>query len=455
MKEKAAKKPGVLVCDDNQLFREAVKVALAERYEVTTVTDAEQAVALLRTRRVDVVLLDVQMRTPDEGLRYIPLLKKEDPDVAIIMSSGISDFETVREAMKQGAVDYVPKSASYLDLTLSLERVTRLREERLRRQQQNSEVMGYHNRHVLIGRHPLMESLRRTIDKVRASSSNVVILGEPGVGKEVVARLLRGAAADGSLVPFVSVDSSTIQSATAESLLFGHEKGAFTGADRMHKGLFEEANGGIIYFDEIGNMPLDIQAKLLRVIQEKEIVRMGSSRSLPLEFRVICATNQDMEKMVERHEFRFDLLSRLNVIPMKIPALRERREDIPLLVEYFVEKHGKRARFTPEALECMARYSWPGNVRELSNLVAYVITMTEGEEVDVLDLPPKLLQAAPASAAEPEGSLYDRVKAFEKEVLTSELAKAKTVAELARKLGMDRSHLYAKLKSYGIQAGKT
>lgn len=279
---------------------------------------------------------------------------------------------------------------------------------------------------------------------------------------------------NGELENFVAVDSSTIQKSTAESILFGHEKGAFTGADQLKRGLFEEADGGVIYFDEIANMPGDIQTKLLRVLQEKEVVRMGASKAIPLEFRTVCATNQDLERLSDSGEFKFDLLQRLSVVPLYIPPLRERREDIPLLLEFYLEKHknaeGQVLEFTEEAMKVLVNYSWKGNVRELVNLVAYVVTMAEGLQIGVEDLPEKMrgvvakpfdtsaervpVQATPVLSSN-EQNYYKSLKQFEKEFLGQAYKQVNgRISEMAKNIGLDRSYLYTKLKAYGIYKSK-
>ena len=269
------------------------------------------------------------MRTRNEGLLFIPKILAIDPDISIVMCSLKTDFETVREAMRLGASDFLAKNASREELIYTLSQTIERRTLLQRHSQQTFESLTLQRRHVIIGSGPGVSSLRSKIEKVRNASSNVIITGETGTGKELVARQLRKTLADGSLTPFLAIDSSTIQSSTAESILFGHERGAFTGAEKMTKGLFEEANGGIVYFDEISNMPLNIQSKLLRVIQEKEITRLGSSKVITLDFRVVCATNKDLEHLVKLGEFKDDLLQRLNVIPVQIPTLRETQRGYP------------------------------------------------------------------------------------------------------------------------------
>jgi two-component system response regulator AtoC len=457
--------PLLLICDDDATFHLAVKQSLKGKCECRSAYNSDEANVILKKNPIDLVLLDVEMRTPDEGLNALRVFRGTDPDVPVVMSSGRTDFETVREAMRTGAADYVSKDSDPDSLWHVLQRVLERKQLRQRTEQQNFEVTTHQRQHLLVGQSPKIQALRKIIEKVRMSPANVVIHGETGTGKEVVARQLRRTLPDGSLAPFVAVDSSTIQSATAESLLFGHEKGAFTGAEKMTKGIFEEAHGGIVYFDEIANMPLDIQAKLLRVIQEKEFVRLGSSKVIQSDFRVICATNRDLEAMVKSGGFKDDLLQRLNVLPIDLPPLRERTEDIPLLVDHFLSRqHGIRPglHLTEEALATLQAYPWPGNIRELSNMIAYVATMAEGDEVDVSDLPPKFRDAgrsqataSASSASATSGSFYERVGKFEKEILSAEYQQHNgNVSKLALSLGMDRSHLYTKLKEHGIHSPK-
>jgi two-component system, NtrC family, nitrogen regulation response regulator NtrX len=461
----------VLICDDDPIFHMALKHTLKLKggYQCRSAYNSDEGEAILKNRPVDIILLDVQMRTGDEGLRSIERFRAVDPDAAIIMSSGRTDFETVRQALVIGANDYVAKDSDPGALLHVLERVLEKRRIVQRRAQQDYEVSSLQRQHILVGESRAMQTLRRTIERVRQSPANVLIFGETGAGKEVVARQLRMPLEDGSLAPFVAIDSSTIQSNTAESLLFGHEKGAFTGAERQVKGVFEEADGGVVYFDEIANMPLDIQAKLLRVLQEREFSRMGSTRIIESSFRVICATNKDLELMSEKGLFKDDLYQRLNVLPIIIPPLRDRTEDIPQLVAHFLRKQpgGAGLSFTPGAFETLQGYAWPGNIRELGNLIAYVAAMTDGNEVDTADLPPKVRDAASrkasSTAPRPEGpesaetlsSFYEHVAGFERKLLTGEYERhTGNISRMAMKLGMDRSHLYTKLREHGIHPTK-
>lgn len=445
-------KPKILICDDDKIFHMTVKHSLKGFCECKSAHNSEEALTILRNNKIDIVLLDIQMRTDREGLDCLPRIKELDPDVAVVMSSGLTDFAVVREAMRAGAVDYVPKGSEPDELKHAIDRVIR-RSDLIRKcDQQNSEVKRTQNQHRLVGESKAINDLRKLISKLQTSKANILITGETGTGKEVVARQLRGNTVDGSLEPFISIDSSTIQHTTAESLLFGHEKGAFTGAEKSTKGIFEEANGGVVYFDEIANMSLDIQAKLLRVLQEKEVKRLGSNRILEPDFRVIAASNKDLDGMSRAGTFKEDLLQRLNVIPITIPPLRERKDDIPLLIEHFVKKHSPGAEgkiFTNSAVEQMLAYDWPGNVRELSNTIAYLLVMTETAEIDVADLPPKFRQLRPTTNT--ASDFYDRIACFERKILADEYNRMEgNVSKMALALNMDRSHLYTKLKEHGL-----
>ena len=457
----------ILICDDNPVYQRYHQGILDESFRITSAQDCDQALKIIREQSIDLLLLDIQLRSSNEGIQYIPRFLATDPELAIIMISSTTDFRTFREAMRLGAVNYVAKDFDKDEINHTLRQTLERRSLLKKNQQQNVETLSHQRQNVLLGESKAMKDLRRKIEKVRESTTHVIIHGETGTGKELVARQLRKTYENQTLEPFMAIDSSTIQSTMAESILFGHEKGAFTGADKTMKGLFEEANQGVVYFDELANMPLEIQAKLLRVIQEKEVKRLGSSRTIKLEFRVICATNRDLEKMSQTGQFKEDLYQRLNVIPIQIPPLRERIEDIPLLVDHFLRKKSSPNRplqIAPEALEALMAYDWPGNVRELENTVAYVATLFEGETIEIADLPPKLRESIRKKAKENLPSMirlesnqpfYQRVEAFERDLLMREIEQHQgSLSKLAVTLGMDRSHLYTKMKEFGIRVGK-
>ncbi len=441
----------ILICDDDPLFRKTLGVLLQGYGTVVAVQHSDEALALLQRRSFDLLILDVQMRTPDEGLRAIPRVHAIVPDLTILMLSGRNDFGTVREALRVGAADYLVKDFEPEEFKIAIERVLGKGDLEKRNRNRGAETIRESKHYRLVGETPAIAQVRKIADKFRASDANVLIRGETGTGKEIVARLLRKSESDGSFEPFVAIDSATLHSQTAESILFGHEKGAFTGADRIKRGLFEEADGGIIFFDEIGNMPVEIQAKLLRVLQEKEIVRLGSNRPIPLAFRVVAATNRPLEEMANTGAFLPDLLQRLNVLPITLPNLRERRDDISLLVDHFLRgKGGDSFEMTAAAREAFANYRWPGNVRELFAMIEYSAALSDDRVIDLADLHPRILDPANSLGASAMG-FYAKVADYEAELLRSAYGNSSgNISQLALELGMDRSHLHTKLKLYGI-----
>ncbi len=458
----------ILICDDNPVYHQYLQRSLSPSFKVTATRDGDEALKALKEQSIDLMLLDIQLRSPTEGIQYIPKFLAADPDLTIVMISATTDFRTFRDAMRLGAVDYIAKDFDADEIQHTLKKALERRGLLKKTQQQNFETLTHQRQNLLLGNSKAMQDLRRRIEKVRESTTHVIIHGETGTGKELVARQLRKTLTHDTIEPFVAIDSSTIQSTMAESILFGHEKGAFTGADRTTKGIFEEAHQGIVYFDELANMPLEIQAKLLRVIQEKEVKRLGSSRTIKLDFRVICATNRDLEKMATEGQFKEDLYQRLNVIPIQIPPLRERTEDIPLLVDHFLKRQSHPSQplqMSDEALEALMAYPWPGNVRELENTIAYIATLFDGEKIEVADLPPKLRESIRKKAKDKLAHIlesdcskpfYQRVEEFERDLLTRELTQHQgSLSKLAVSLGMDRSHLYTKMKEFGIRPSKT
>ncbi len=454
--------PKVLVCDDDKNIHLALKAALGKEYDLKSAYNGDEAKAILKNNYVDLILLDMEMREKDEGLNTIPKLLEIQSDAIIIFFSGKTDFEYVRNAMKAGAHDYISKDSGAEELRHVFSKALSLRKLGNSNKQTQHELKSTHRNHVLIGVSPAIEKIKKQLERVRASPAPVIVFGETGTGKEVIARLLRKIHSDGSLEPFVSVDSSTIQSTVSESMLFGYEKGAFTGAEKTTRGLFEEANNGCIYFDELANMPLEIQNKLLRVIQEKEVLRIGSARPIPLEFRLVCATNQNLEDLVAQGKFKDDLFQRLSVLQIQIPPLRERPEDIPLLLEHFSGIHANgfpKLSFLPETLELIQQYPFPGNVRELVNLVLYLYSMSEDPVISPLDLPPKFYrtknQAKPAASAATEKNFYLAVEQFERGFLSEQYQRFEgNISKMSQELGMDRSYLHSKLKSLGVHQAK-
>ena len=466
--------PTILICDDDSLFHYAIKENLKGLFHFECAFNGDAALEIVKRKKIRLVLLDIQMRTPDEGLRYLPKILEADPEISVIICSQHCDLTLTRQAMISGAVDYLRKDSEVAEFIHSIRRALDRQQLFLRHLQQDFEARRSQKDYSFVGQGHWTSQVRITLEKFRKSNGNILITGETGTGKEIIARQLRKQLPDGTLEPFIAVDSGTIQSSTAESALFGHEKGAFTGADRGAKGFFEAANGGVIYFDEVGNMPLEIQNKLLRVIQEKEIRRLGSQKIVELDFRVIAATNRDLKKMCDAGEFKFDLYQRLNVLPIHVPTLRERTDEIELLVKHFARLHVSHLgvlEFTDGAIELLKKYDWPGNIRELENFVCYVAAVTEAQKISEDCFALKKLQSLPTANPDavknldfkqvepgaisilPETEFYGSVRKFEKAFLELKYDfYSGNITEMSRQLKMDRSHLYTKLKEYGLHS---
>src|SRR5271156_193976 len=383
----------VLVVDDDEAVRKACcQIAAGMGFEVVGAESATAAREIMKQRRIDLLLLDLKL-PGGGGLALLEQVKALHPDTAVIVMTAFATVSSAVEAMRIGAGDYLTKPFALEELTMVLERAahlhtidvqSRLLRERLRTQQ----GMG-----GLVGHSPEMEKLYRILSKVAYSTHPVLILGESGTGKELVARSIHFNGPN-SAKPFVPVDCGSLVPTLIESELFGHVKGAFTGADRAKEGLLASADGGTVFLDEVGELPLDLQAKLLRALQEKEVRPVGATQAKPISARVLAATNRDLALMVEQGRFRKDLYFRLNVVNLRIPPLRNRREDIAPLVAHFLDRmtnHGGQKRvLCDDALRTMMDYSWPGNVRELENSVERACALSSGAILHTGDLPTQL-----------------------------------------------------------------
>lgn len=458
------KRRSILVCDDDPLVWSTMKMALSDTFDLVYADSAEETLVKLAVKAPDLIILDLRLRTEEDGLELLPVLKRRFPQTPVVISSGLTDFDTVLKSFRLGAVDYIPKHSGVKELRAQIERAIAGSEAAdLAQPTGASRAPSRQNiEPILVGNSHSIEDLRRLIARARAATFNVFLVGEPGTGKEVVARLLRRSSTDGASEPFIPVDASAIPATLAESFLFGHEKGSFTGADRMKKGVFEEAHGGTLFLDEITNMSYELQAKLLRVLQEREVLRVGAAKAIPVDVRIIAATNRDPEEMCEKGVFRYDLYSRLAVLTFRIPPLRERIEDIPLLLEHFGKRFavgGQKITFTEAAVAQLMKYRWPGNVRELGNLVASLSVLHSDPKIDFADLPLKVRALDPnlappvedVLAQDAEMPFYERLKTYERHTLQTEFAKhGGNISQMARTLRMDRSHLHQKLKEHDI-----
>ena len=372
----------VLLVDDEPDALDACYQALGKaQYLVDTATNPLEALEKVRARAYDAAVLDLKMPQMS-GIELLRAMRKMDPEVAVIMVTGYATIETAVEAMKEGACDYLAKPFSPDELRLGLRKALE-RQELLRENQELRERMGTRGQApTFIGESDKSREVRRLIEKVAGTDSTILIYGETGTGKELVAREIHAKSRRAGQ-PLLAVDCAAVPTELLESEFFGHEKGAFTGALRRRKGCFELAHGSTLFLDEIGNMSLELQAKLLRALQEREIQPIGSERKITVDVRIIAATNRNLREAIQQGRFREDLYYRLNVVPLALPPLRERRADIPLLAQHFLGKHaGKLNRrieqIEPDAMGILMAYAWPGNVRELESAIERAMTLAEG-----------------------------------------------------------------------------
>jgi two-component system, NtrC family, nitrogen regulation response regulator NtrX len=421
-------------------------------HEATVCDNAAKALDLARSQPFDLIISDVVMPNKD-GLALLEELKSQGITTPVVMMSGQAHIDMAVRATRLGALDFLEKPISTEKLLLTVENALKLQ----RLESENRQLRQRLGKHEMVWTGETMKKLMAQIERVAASETRVCILGETGTGKELVARTLhdRSPRAAG---PFITLNCAAVPSELIESELFGHEKGSFTGAAARHVGKFEQAEHGTMFLDEIGDMPLGMQAKLLRVLEEGEVERIGSDKSTPVDVRVVVATHRNLEALVKEGKFRQDLFHRIYVFPVFLPPLRERKEDIPALVQHFAEQvcaqnSWKPVPFAPAAIEELQRRAWAGNIRELRNVVERLILLaTDGEvslETVQVMVPHSL--AVNAGAGSGAGTLAERVQGFEREVILSELKRTHNqITKAAKALGLERSHLYKKAEQLGI-----
>jgi len=411
---------------------------------------------LLDSHAVDVVLLDLKLPGAG-GLEALHKIKQRRPDAEVVVVTGYATVQSAVQAMKNGAYDYVTKPFTMDELKLLLERVAvhlRLKTENRMLREKIKSKLGFGS---IVGRAPEMEKLYRMIAKAALSNHPVLILGESGTGKEMVARSIHfsGPFRD---KPFIPVDCGSLVPTLIESELFGYVKGAFTGAAQAKEGLLAMAEGGTVFLDEIGELPVDLQAKLLRAIQEKEIRAVGSTRRTTINVRILAATNRDLETAVAQGTFRRDLYFRLNVLNLRIPALRERRQDIPVLAAYFLERmerdFGQERTLSDDAMKALLAYDWPGNVRELENCLQRACAMNSGPEIQLLELPSAIHGGNGHATVEGDGlAKIIPISEMERKTILNTITQLNGDKLLAaRLLGIGKTTLYRKLKEYDSQA---
>ncbi len=446
----------VLVVDDEPLQVELVAGFLRRHgYEVLEASDGRAALDRFRAEPVDVILADQKMPGLS-GLDLLRAARQVNPEVAVIVMTAYGTIEQAVQAIKAGATDYLTKP---LNLDELLHRIGQALDRRrlLRENRELREALGERHRvEGIVGESGRMQEVLSLVRRVAPSDATVLIRGESGTGKELIARAIHHASPRAA-GPLVAVNCAALPESLLESELFGHEKGAFTGAQSARQGRFEAAHGGSLFLDEIGDLPLHLQVKLLRVLQERRVERVGSNRPIPVDVRLLAATHRDLEAMVREGRFRDDLYYRVNVVTITLPPLRERREDIPLLLERFLERfaraNGKAIRgLTREAREALLRYDYPGNVRELENIVERAVVLTRDEVIGLADLP---LGVKESEKAGPEArTLPAAVEGLERQMIREALARAGGVqTRAAELLGISERVLRYKLRKYGITAG--
>ncbi|HEX8162118.1 MAG TPA: sigma-54 dependent transcriptional regulator [Pyrinomonadaceae bacterium] len=442
----------ILIVDDERGIRETLRGVLEdEGFAVEAAATGEDALKVLESRSFGCVLLDVWLPGID-GLETLSRLKESGADCAVVMISGHGNIETAVRATKLGAFDFVEKPLSIEKTLLAVRNA--LRQHALEREHA-AHVAEIGQEYVMIGESVAMRALRKQIAAVAPTDGRVLIYGESGTGKELVARAIHAQSRRAG-APLVEVNCAAIPEELIESELLGHVRGAFTGATAAKRGKFELADGATLFLDEVGDMSQRVQAKVLRVLEEQRFSPVGSNEQVRVDVRVIAATNKRLDVEIERGSFRPDLFYRLNVIPFEVPPLRDRLEDVPLLVEHFNEKfsraYGKsRKRFEPEAIEALQNYAWGGNVRELRNTVERVVIMHAKQKVAAADLPP-LGGEEPAPAPTKFSSFKEASEAHQREFIRQKLAEAEgNVTRASELMGVDRSHLYRRMRALGIR----
>jgi two-component system, NtrC family, nitrogen regulation response regulator NtrX len=420
-------------------------------HEAVVCDQADRALELAKAQRFDVILSDVVMPGKD-GLTLLAELKSAGVPTPVVMISGQASIEMAVRATRLGAIDFLEKPLSTEKLLVTVENTVKLS----RLEDENRRLRQRAGKQELIWKSAVMQSVMAKVERVAASETRVAILGETGAGKELIARTLHEKSARHN-GPFITLNCAAVPAELIESELFGHEKGAFTGAATRHAGKFEQAHGGTLFLDEIGDMPALMQAKLLRVLEQKEVERIGSDRTIPVDVRVIVATHRNLEELVRKGEFRQDLYHRVFVFPILLPPLRERREDIRLLVDFFAQAVAEQNDWKPREIDAEAfaeleRYAWPGNVRELRNVVERLLLLAD-DRVDAatarLALPVDSSAPAPPTGA---GPLSERMDAHERDIIIAELKKHNyKMTDTAKALGLERSHLYKKCQQLGIE----
>jgi DNA-binding NtrC family response regulator len=449
------KTANILIVDDEKVIQDSCRQILKkEAYKAKIAGDGEEALRMFKEELFHVVILDIRLPGMD-GIEVLAKIKEESPETPVIIMTGFASIESAVDAIKSGACDYLSKPFTPDELRISVRKALEKRKDFFKEIYLRRELERQTKFDMVLGKSESMKKVMDMVRRVSPSESTVLITGESGTGKELIAREIHKHSLR-QKAPFVVVDCGALVETLFESELFGHVKGSFTGAHVTKHGRFEVANGGTIFLDEISSISLSIQAKLLRVIQEREVMRIGSSKPIKVDVRIIAATNENLTACVKEGKFREDLFYRLSVVPLHLPPLRDRKEDIPLLINHFLHKYSRRAKkqivgLGQDVLEALMQYDWPGNIRELENTIERAVVLSRSEELELDALVYHGISSG-SSLLSPMDGTYRRLEEVEKEYIKTVLhAQQGNKSQAAKVLGIDRKTLITKIKKYHIQ----
>ena len=448
------KTANILIVDDEKVIQDSCEQILKkEGYKVKVASDGKEALHMFKEELFHVVVLDIKLPGMD-GIEVLSKIKEESPETPVVIMTGFASIESAVDALKSGAFDYLSKPFTPEELRISVRKALENRQIFFEGIYLRKELERHTKFDMIMGKSDGMNKVMDIVKRVSPSESTVLITGESGTGKELIAREIHKHSLRRD-APFVVVDCGALVETLFESELFGHVKGSFTGAHVTKHGRFEVANGGTIFLDEISNISLNIQAKLLRVIQEREVMRIGSSKPIKVDVRIIAATNENLAECVKNGKFREDLFYRLNVVPLHLPLLRDRKEDIPLLIDHFLHKYNRRSKkqivgLSQNVLKALTQYDWPGNIRELENTIERAVVLSKSDEIELDALIYHGISSG-SSLLRPIDGIYRSLEEVEKEYIKTVLhARHGNKSQAAKVLGIDRKTLFAKIKKYHI-----
>ncbi len=448
--------PRILVVDDDEILRATLTTILSRRgFEVDSVADGLEALEAIRGKAYDLVVTDIEMPRLD-GITLLDRASALNPRLSFIVITAYASVESAVEALRRGAYDYLLKPLNFDDLILKIQRLLEHRQLVLENQYLRQEIHQRYTFENLVGQSEAMQKVFRLIEKVSRTDSNVLITGRSGTGKELVARAIHFTS-DRRHQPLISINCAALTETVVESELFGYRRGAFTGATTHRDGLFVAASGGTLFLDEVGDLPISVQPKLLRAIEQREVVPVGATKAVPVDVRIIAATHRDLRKEIDAGRFRADLFYRLNVVEIHLPSLADRPEDIPLLVKHFISRFNRQMNksvrgATPEALDLLTRHCWRGEVRELQNVIERAMIFCQEDYLDVHHLPAEIWECLDETTAPVHSdSLQDALRDFERKFIQNALRRhGFHRRKTAEALGIGEATLYRKMKELGI-----